>query len=65
LPFSRRAFQLAFGRAPSVQESKRPVAYLGEMRDHHAGVKPEPVTDPTQITRSLVEEFSGKTFEYG
>lgn len=59
-----RAFQLAFGRTPSPEESRRLVAYLGEMRDYHAGVTPEPVSYPTRITRSLVEEFSGKTFEY-
>lgn len=59
-----RAFQLALGRSPSVTESKRLTAYLGEMQQYHRGVKPEPVTYPTRITRSLVEEFSGKIFEY-
>jgi hypothetical protein len=39
-------------------------AYLGEMQTYHRGVKPEPAKYPTRITRSLVEEFSGKTFEY-
>ena len=34
------------------------------MKDYHAGVTPKPVSYPTKITRSLVEEFSGKTFDY-
>jgi hypothetical protein len=59
-----RAFQLALNRTPSASESARLVKYLSEMRDYHAGAKPDPVTYPTKITRSLVEEFSGKTFEY-
>jgi mono/diheme cytochrome c family protein len=59
-----RAFQLAFGRFPSATESKRLITYLGEMQQYHRGVTPEPVTYPTRITRSLVEEFSGKIFEY-
>ncbi len=59
-----RAFQLALNRPPSAAESTRLVKYLSEMRDYHAGAKPDPVTYPTKITRSLVEEFSGQTFEY-
>ena len=39
-------------------------AYLAEMQAYHRGVKPEPAKYPTRITRSLVEEFSGKIFEY-
>ena len=39
-------------------------AYLKEMRAYHTGVKPEPASYPTKVTRSLVEEFSGKKFEY-
>ena len=39
-------------------------AYVRKMRGYHRGTKPEPVTYPTRITRSLVEEFSGEPFEY-
>ncbi len=60
----KRAFHLAFGREPSADEVARLTKYLAEMRDYHAGAKPQPVKYPTQVTRSLVEEFSGKTFEY-
>ncbi|MCB1204195.1 MAG: PSD1 domain-containing protein [Verrucomicrobiae bacterium] len=59
-----RAFQLAFGRDASTEERERLVPYLRAMKDYHAGVQPKPVSYPTTITRSLVEEFSGKTFEY-
>lgn len=60
----RRAFQLALGRAPTKAELDRMTAYVFEMRKYHNGVKPEKREFPTRITRSLVEEFSGKVFEY-
>jgi mono/diheme cytochrome c family protein len=59
-----KAFQLTLGRAPDAAENERLTAYVNEMRTYHAGVAPKPVTYPTEITRSLVEEFSGKPFEY-
>lgn len=58
------AFQRALGRSPTVVESERLIAYLQEMENYHRNTKPQPVTYPTRITRSLVEEFTGKTFEY-
>ena len=60
----RRAFQLALHRSPTTAEANRLESYLREMQAYHAGVTPPPVIYPTRITRSLVEEFSGKTFEY-
>jgi len=60
----RRAFEHALGRVPTAEEQKRMTAYLGEMQKYHAKAKPEPVKYPTSVTRSLVEEFSGKKFEY-
>jgi mono/diheme cytochrome c family protein len=59
-----RAFQLALGRAPAEAERERLTAYVEEMRSYHAQVGPEPVVYPVRVTRSLVEEFSGRTFEY-
>lgn len=59
-----RAFQLALGRLPSAAERTRMAAYLSEMQIYHRGKHPAPVQYPTRITRSLVEEFSGKPFEY-
>ena len=59
-----RAFALALNRAPSDAELQRMSAYVRKMQDYHRGVKVEPVKYPTKVTRSLVEEFSGKIFEY-
>jgi hypothetical protein len=60
----QRAFQLALGRAASKSEQERLLEYVQEMTDYHQQAKPEPTQYPTKITRSLVEEFSGQTFEY-
>ena len=59
-----RAFHLALGRAPTDTESKRMTAYLADMQTYHRGATPKTEKYPTRITRSLVEEFSGKVFEY-
>jgi hypothetical protein len=40
------------------------LAYLSAMKTYHQEVEPKPVVYPTRITRSLVEEFTGKPFEY-
>jgi hypothetical protein len=60
----QQAFELAFSRRPTDAESKRMVSYLEKMKKYHKGVEPKPTTYPTKITRSVVEEFSGKPFEY-
>ncbi|RMF44048.1 MAG: DUF1553 domain-containing protein [Planctomycetota bacterium] len=60
----RRGFELVFGRRPTAEESSRMVQYVQEMREYHRGVRPDPVVYPTRVTRSLVEEFSGRPFEY-
>jgi hypothetical protein len=49
---------------PDKVEWERLKQYVLKMRTYHAGHPPEPVEYPTRITRSLVEEFSGKPFEY-
>ena len=59
-----RAFRYALGRGPTDDERQRMRKYIGEMVKHHEKQKPEPVEYPTEITRSLVEEFSGKPFDY-
>lgn len=58
------AFRRTLGRAPDGIEKKRLGRYVREMTDYHRGVEPEAPVYPTEITRSLVEEFSGDTFEY-
>ncbi|MEM9160356.1 MAG: PSD1 and planctomycete cytochrome C domain-containing protein, partial [Verrucomicrobiota bacterium] len=59
-----RAFELALGRQATNGEMKRMKKYVKKMGQYHLDVAPEPVAYPTSITRSLVEEFSGKPFEY-
>ncbi len=59
-----RAFRLALGRSASQAERSRMVAYVKEMTAYHREQSVAPVEYPVKITRSLVEEFSGKPFEY-
>ncbi len=59
-----RAFQLTLGRSASPQEQQTLAAYVREMLPYHQQHPPQPVSYPTKITRSLVEEFSGDTFQY-
>lgn len=59
-----RAFELALGREPDQEEKSRSLAYVEEMRGYHKKHDPDPVTYPTSVTRSLVEEFSGLPFEF-
>jgi hypothetical protein len=58
------AFQRALGRDPDNAEVDRLTKYVSEMTAYHRGVEPKRPEYPTEITRSLVEEFSGDTFEY-
>ena len=60
----QRAFEMVFGRDATSREVDRLSKYLKEMVAYHEGTPAKPVTYPTEITRSLVEEFSGKVFEY-
>ncbi|MDA7509846.1 PSD1 and planctomycete cytochrome C domain-containing protein [Verrucomicrobia bacterium] len=60
----KRAFQLTLGRQPDADELTRLTEYVKRMQSYHADIDPEPVNYPSKITRSLVEEFSGKPFEY-
>lgn len=59
-----RAFHLAFSRPARATELEKLSAYVKEMQVYHQAHPPEERTYPTSITRSLVEEFSGKPFEY-
>lgn len=60
----RRAVQLAFGRVPSKKEQAQLLEYYQEMKSYHADNTPEEVKYPKQVVRSLVEEFTGKPFEF-
>ena len=59
-----RAFELAYARTPTKEVRDRMVNYVQQMHAYHKGVHPQPPHYPTKIRRSLVEEFSGKPFEY-
>lgn len=60
----RRAFELTLLREPTPQELERLSKYVSDMTSYHETVTIEPTDYPTTITRSLVEEFTGQTFEY-
>ena len=60
----KKAFQLAYGRQPRVREMQSLDAYVKEMVIYHRKHKPEPTVYPTSVTRSLVEEFTGETFDF-
>ena len=60
----RRAFELVLNRPATDTEVSRLAEYAAEMTAFHEANPPEPVTYPTSITRSLVEELSGRPFEY-
>ncbi|MFT5126688.1 MAG: hypothetical protein ACI8W8_000283 [Rhodothermales bacterium] len=59
-----RAFQLALGRDAKAAEKQRMQAYVTEMRNYHRDKTPKKREYPSEVTRSLVEEFSGKPFVY-
>lgn len=60
----QRAFDLILLREASPEEMQRILQYVQDMTAYHQGVDPSPADYPSRITRSLVEEFSGQTFEY-
>ena len=55
---------LVLARAPDEDESARLTRYVGAMERYHGRQRPTPFEYPRRITRSLVEEFSGRPFEY-
>jgi len=58
------AFKRVLGRAPSDDERDQMRTYVQEMVSHHEKHEPEQVEYPTEVVRSLVEEFSGKPFDF-
>jgi hypothetical protein len=59
-----RAIQIAYNRSPSEKEKQALHKYLKEMQIYHKKHKPKTVKYPTQVVRSLVEEFTGEPFEF-
>ena len=60
----KKAVQLIFGRVPNKNESERLKKYIREMHQYHEHNQPKKKKYPVRIIRSLVEELSGKPFEY-
>lgn len=60
----QRAFELILNRPADDGELRRLEGYLSDMQNYHEQTPARPVAYPTEVTRSLVEEFSGQTFEY-
>jgi hypothetical protein len=60
----QRGFDLVLGRKPSEEERIWMARYIGDMQEYHQEVTPKEPIYPQRITRSLVEEFSGRPFEY-
>ncbi len=58
------AFKLVLGRSPDAAEHKRLQRYVQDMRSYHGKQSISESRYPTRITRSLVEELSGKIFSY-
>ena len=59
-----RVIRLAFNRTATDEEKSKLTDYLQEMQKYHADHKPEEIKYPTQVVRSLVEEFTGEPFEF-
>ena len=60
----QQAVQVAFSRPATAAEQAALADYLAEMRTYHQSHEPQAVEYPTQVTRSLVEEFTGEPFEF-
>ena len=60
----QRAFEVVFGRDATEGEVERLLKYFNDMVAYHSQAPARPVNYPAEITRSLVEEFSGRVFEY-
>jgi hypothetical protein len=60
----QRGFNLVLGREPTEEERIWMTRYISDMQEYHDEVTPEKTDYPQKITRSLVEEFSGKPFAY-
>ncbi|MEM9079912.1 MAG: PSD1 and planctomycete cytochrome C domain-containing protein [Verrucomicrobiota bacterium] len=58
------AFNLVLTREPTADEHTLLLAHYEDMLAYHKHSHSQPTTYPKEITRSLVEEFTGEPFEY-
>ncbi len=59
-----RAFKLAWGRAPTVEEYQEAVGYLKKAVVYHRKNSPQVQTYATEVTRRMFEEMTGEAFEF-
>ena len=59
-----RAFKLAWGRMPTVEEYQKAVRYLKKAVVYHRKNPPEIQTYATDVTRRMFEEMTGEAFEF-
>ena len=60
----REAFRRTLSREATDDEIDSLAAYVADMTAYHEQTPPPAADYPTSVTRSLVEEFSGTSFEY-
>jgi hypothetical protein len=60
----KRAYHIVFTRQPTESEARTLLEHYEEMVGYHRSRAPEKTTYPTELTRSLVEEFSGEPFTF-
>ena len=58
------AFKLGLSRNPTQQELQKMTRFVEELSATFANTAAKPIEYPTSIERSLVEEFTGKPFNY-
>ena len=59
-----RAFQLAYGRAPTQEEQQSTQRHLEKMQQHHAANRANPRTEPPAVVGMITSELTGEKFEF-
>lgn len=59
-----QAYHLCYGRKPTQQELSMCIKHVQSKIAYHKKHVPEKKIYPAQVKRSLIEEFSGKSFSY-
>jgi hypothetical protein len=59
-----RGFALAYGRAPSTEESDASLRHWAAMTKRHRSITLEPAQPPREVVREAVEENTGEKFQF-
>jgi hypothetical protein len=59
-----RAFQLAFGRAPSADEAQTCLTHWTKMAERHRTIPMPPPVRPREVVREASEEVTGEKFSF-